>query len=170
MSIPPRAQIQKSQDSHEISGETPLSLLYLPPLEETGTLEGELDSTCQQGQLQLTLHITLHNPAGDAVQQQEFPLTNGSFNHPLPPIDSPGYISLSLTSDSPCFPEPNPEKLSTISEIPRVSRTSLRRSFKIASNLGQFRVIQLWGITFASQICQPQNALGNGWWPVGPIT
>ncbi|WP_159785277.1 hypothetical protein [Sodalinema gerasimenkoae] len=97
VSVPPGARIHKTEDTYEISGDTPLSLLYLSP-QEMNALDGELASTCQEGQVQLRRH----NQDGEAVQQQEFPLTDGSFTYPLPPITSPTYLSLSLTSDPSC--------------------------------------------------------------------
>ncbi len=98
ISVPPGARIQKTEDTHDVSGETPLSLLYLPPLQERDSLAGELTSTCQQGQVQLRVH----NQEGEILEQQEVLLTDGSFNYPLPSIDSPSYLSISLASDPSC--------------------------------------------------------------------
>ena len=78
-------------------------MLYVSPLTETDSLQGQLQSDCSDlaasaGELQ----ITFHNRRGQVLQQQGFPLLEGPFDYPLTPPEFPSYLSVFITRDESC--------------------------------------------------------------------
>ncbi len=98
LAVPPGPTVTKTTGEYDISGEIPLSVLYVSPLTGTDSLRGQLQSNCSEGQVQ----VTVHNPRGQQLQQQGFPLLEGSFNYPVTPVEFPSYLSVSIISDESC--------------------------------------------------------------------